>query len=56
MERGAQFSDCSNYRYRLWRTWDKKKDFILFLMLNPSTADAMKNDPTVYGCENRAKD
>lgn len=38
------------YRYRLNRIWDKTRLKILFLMLNPSTADELKNDPTVARC------
>jgi hypothetical protein len=53
-ETGAIFSDCERYRYKLWRTWD---DFpkVNFLMLNPSTADELVNDPTIERCERRAK-
>lgn len=46
-ESGAVFSDCNKYRFRLWRTWDRLRPVITFIMLNPSTADAKKNDPTV---------
>ena len=35
----AIISDCSKYRYELHREWDKKKGKVLFIMLNPSTAD-----------------
>jgi hypothetical protein len=35
------------YRYRLERTWDSSKPKILFIMLNPSTADASHDDPTI---------
>lgn len=52
---GAIFSDCERYRYRLWRRWDLEKPKINFLMLNPSTADDVKNDPTVERCERRAR-
>lgn len=53
-ESGAIFSDCRNYRYELWRIWDVTKPTLTFIMLNPSTADAMINDPTVERCERRA--
>lgn len=53
---GAVFSECMKYRYKLWRIWDRDSPYILFLMLNPSTADEMKNDPTVERCERRARE
>ncbi|MHB1702544.1 MAG: DUF1643 domain-containing protein, partial [Acidobacteriaceae bacterium] len=51
---GATFSPCGKYRYTLWRTWDASKSSCLFLMLNPSTADEVDNDPTVERCQRRA--
>lgn len=51
---GAVFSDCEQYRYRLWREWDKSLPSLCFLMLNPSTADEQANDPTIARCEARA--
>ena len=30
------------YRYRLSRTWDAKKPFALFVLMNPSTADPVR--------------
>jgi hypothetical protein len=51
---GAIFSDCEQYRYRLWREWDTRLPTICFLMLNPSTADEQVNDPTIARCESRA--
>lgn len=44
---GALFSDCGNYRYRLWRIWDDTKPLIMFIGLNPSTANASTDDPTI---------
>lgn len=50
----AVYSDCERYRYLLTRTWhDGPK--ALFIMLNPSTATEMQNDPTVERCERRAR-
>lgn len=51
---GADFSPCKKYRYRLWRTWDDQPPAV-FVMLNPSTADEVENDPTVERCERRAR-
>jgi hypothetical protein len=45
-ESGAVFSTCRQWRYLLWRRWDKAGAVANFLMLNPSTADEMKLDPT----------
>lgn len=43
---GAEFSPCRRWRYLLWRCWDARKPAANFLMLNPSTADETKLDPT----------
>jgi hypothetical protein len=43
---GAAFSRCRRWRYLLWRCWDKRAPVANFLMLNPSTADETKLDPT----------
>ncbi len=43
---GAQFSSCRRWRYLLWRQWDAQKPVANFLMLNPSTADEVKLDPS----------
>lgn len=50
----ATFSPCTRYRYTLTRTWDPTRPRLVFLMLNPSTADALANDPTVERCHRRA--
>lgn len=52
---GAEFSPCRKYRYSLWRIWDKKRLLCSFICLNPSTADEVKNDPTVRRCINYAE-
>lgn len=54
MERGAILSDCQRYRYVLWRRWDKEKPRLVFIMLNPSTADAELDDATIRVCMGRA--
>jgi hypothetical protein len=43
----AIISDDAVYRYQLTRIWDETKPKVLFIMLNPSTADADKDDPTI---------
>lgn len=44
-----------NYRYQLSRIWDKRLPKVGFVMLNPSKADAEKDDPTIRRCVNFAK-
>ena len=51
----AVYSDCERYRYSLTRVWDDQADKVLFVMLNPSTATEVQNDPTVERCERRAR-
>ena len=43
----AILSSDGIYRYRLEREWDPSKPKLLFIMLNPSTADAIHDDPTI---------
>jgi hypothetical protein len=43
---GAVFSSCRRWRYLLWRRWDPARPPANFLMLNPSTADELKLDPS----------
>lgn len=43
---GAVFSRCRHYRYLLWRRWDQGA-LMLYIGLNPSTADARRTDPTI---------
>lgn len=50
----AVYSDCEAYRYLLTRVWGEGRK-ALFVMLNPSTATEMQNDPTVERCERRAR-
>ncbi|WP_343080670.1 DUF1643 domain-containing protein [Ostreiculturibacter nitratireducens] len=51
----AVYSPCERYRYTLTRTWDPSGPKALFVMLNPSTATEVQNDPTVERCERRAR-
>lgn len=50
IEYDAQLSECGEYRYRLSRIWNPRKKPLTFLMLNPSTADANVDDPTIRRC------
>jgi hypothetical protein len=45
-ESGAKFSACRRWRYLLWRRWNESKPVANFLMLNPSTADEHRLDPS----------
>lgn len=51
----AVYSDCEKYRYALTRIWEPAGTKVLFVMLNPSTATEVQNDPTVERCERRAR-
>jgi hypothetical protein len=44
---GADFSECRNYRYRLWRIWDTALPKVMFIGLNPSKAGEFNDDPTI---------
>jgi len=55
-DKSALFSPCRNYRYALWRWWDKEKPYAMFIGLNPSTADEINDDPTIRRCMRFAKD
>jgi hypothetical protein len=51
-------SEDRMYRYTLWREWGKGGDpgpYVAFVMLNPSTADENKDDPTIRRCIGFAK-
>lgn len=51
----AVYSACGAYRYLLEREWAAEGRRIAFVMLNPSTASELRNDPTVERCERRAR-
>ena len=50
MYRNAIFSPCRRYRYTLTRRWSTGKGTLMFVMLNPSTADEKQEDPTIRRC------
>ncbi len=52
-ESGARFSRCRKWRYLLWRRWSDGP-VANFLMLNPSTADELKLDPSCTRARNYA--
>ena len=51
----AVYSPCERYRYSLTRVWNPAAKRLLFVMLNPSKATEVANDPTVERCERRAR-
>jgi hypothetical protein len=55
MKTSAVISDCRQYRYELRRSWDVSKPPVLFIGLNPSTANASVDDNTSRVCINYAK-
>lgn len=59
VSRSAEISECGRYRWwlrRSWKLWDAQgfattgKGVCCFVMLNPSTADALQDDPTIRRC------
>lgn len=50
--RTADVSKCGRYRWWLRRSWKHGGDgrVVCFVMLNPSTADSLKDDPTIRRC------
>lgn len=50
----ATISTCGKYRYWLERVWSEAPPQV-FIMLNPSTADANEDDPTIRRCIEFAK-
>lgn len=56
MEKSASFDSSGLYRYSLSRIWDREKPLLGFIMLNPSTADAAEDDPTLRRTMGFARD
>jgi hypothetical protein len=56
-ESGAVLSPCRSWRYALWRIWDQQhcSSKVMFIGLNPSTADELRNDLTISKCIGFAK-
>lgn len=50
MKRWAELSADGVYRYSLGREWDESADRVMWIMLNPSTADDEQDDPTIRRC------
>jgi len=46
----ALISPCGNYRYALMRYWDQALPPLMWVMLNPSTADGEQDDATIKAC------
>lgn len=67
MKRETVFSECRKYRYTLWREWDidllsgsaddlrHGEKFVMFIGLNPSTANETEDDPTIRRCVSFSK-
>lgn len=58
MFKNATMSSCKRYRYQLERSWSaqtSRKSTVVFIGLNPSTADATDDDPTIRKCIAYAK-
>lgn len=58
MDRTTILSPCRTYRYTLWREFGGVLDdsrYVMFIGLNPSTADEVENDPTIRRCIGFAK-
>ena len=54
-ERSAVLSADGQYRYQLDRRWEIQGPTLTFIMLNPSTANAYEDDPTIRRCVSFAK-
>lgn len=47
LDNGAIFSECGKYRFVLWRKWDAARPMLMFIGLNPSTANQIRDDNTI---------
>ena len=56
MKRDAKFSEDRKYRYVLDRRVGESDKLVTFIMLNPSTADEVENDPTIRKCISFARE
>lgn len=56
MMRQTILSPDRAYRYALWREWIGGEGYVMFIGLNPSTADETNDDPTIRRCIRFAKD
>lgn len=56
VQRGAVFDRSGAYRYVLSRQWPHGQGRAVFILLNPSTADANRDDPTIRRCMGFAHD
>jgi len=52
----AKFSKDGKHRFSLSRTWDEEKGKVVFIGLNPSTANEENDDPTIRRVTRFAKD
>jgi hypothetical protein len=55
MFRDAMIDLTGFYRYSLTRCWDDTKGRVVFVLLNPSTADEVEDDKTLNRCIDFAK-
>jgi len=53
VSKSAEISECGQYRWWLRRSWvrrDSETKTVCFVMLNPSVADGIVDDPTIRRC------